>query len=121
VSERSRAVSVVRTRRAQSPPSAASAVAVGSDLWWLHTDWILLPGQHDTINSFATPSRLQPGSVDGPDATYDVTPIVADWAQGIQNFGLVLLTEDAGIHGFSNNGCRTTYARNISLEVKSWN
>jgi hypothetical protein len=41
--------------------------------------------------------------------------------EGIQNFGMVLLTEDAGIHGFSNNGCRTTYARNISLEVKSWN
>ncbi len=101
--------------------SCASAIAVGSDLWWQHTDWILLPGQHDAINSFATPSRLQPGSVDGPDATYDVTPIVADWAQGTQNLGLVLLTEDAGIHGFSNNGCRTTYARNISLEVKSWN
>jgi hypothetical protein len=101
--------------------SCTSAIALGKDEWWSHSDWILAAGQTDERNSFDTPARLKPGSADGPEAVYDVTPIVNDWVQGTQkNYGFVLMTEDAGIHGFSNNACRTTYTPSISLEVTFW-
>jgi hypothetical protein len=49
------------------------------------------------------------------------TPMVADWARGAQqNFGLVLMTDDKGIGGFSNNGCLTDYTSDIKLEVQSY-
>jgi hypothetical protein len=101
--------------------SCTSAIALGKDEWWTHSDWILAAGQTDENNSFDTPARLKPGSADGPEAVYDVTPIVTDWAQGTQkNYGFVLMTEDAGIHGFSSNACKTTYTRTVSLEVTYW-
>jgi hypothetical protein len=81
--------------------SCASLIAHGTDYWWTRTDWILVAGQQSAADrAFDTPSRLQPGSASGPDATYDITPIVADWAQGKeQNFGIILMTDDKGIGG----------------------
>jgi hypothetical protein len=103
--------------------SCTSAIALGRDEWWSQTDWILAAGQTDERSAFAfdTPARLKPGSADGPEAVYDVTPIVTDWVQGTQkNYGFVLMTEDSGIHGFSSNACKTTYTPSISLEVTYW-
>ena len=102
--------------------SCASFIALGADYWWTRTDWILVAGQQSAADhNFDTPSRLQPGSASGPDATYDITPIVADWAQGKEpNFGIILMTDDKGIWGFSDNACETNYTDNITLEVKSW-
>jgi hypothetical protein len=100
--------------------SCASLIAFGQDRWWTQTDWILAAGQQSE-GSFDTPARLNPGSMGGPDSTYDVTPIVADWARGAQqNFGFVLMTDDKGINGFSNNGCLTNYTSDVKLEVKSY-
>jgi hypothetical protein len=100
--------------------SCASLIAFGQDRWWTQTDWILAAGQQSE-SSFDTPARLSPGSMGGPDSTYDVTPMVADWARGAQqNFGLVLMTDDKGINGFSNNGCATNYTSDIRLEVQSY-
>jgi hypothetical protein len=100
--------------------SCASLIAFGQDRWWTQTDWILAAGQQSE-GSFDTPARLNPGSMGGPDSTYDVTPIVVDWARGAQpNFGFVLMTDDKGISGFSNNGCLTNYTSDIKLEVQSY-
>ena len=102
--------------------SCASEIALGADRWWTRSDWILVAGQQTSASHvYDTPARLQPGSASGPDATYDITPIVADWAQGKEpNFGIVLMTDDTVIDGFSENACYTTYTPEISLEVKSW-
>ena len=44
-----------------------------------------------------------------------------DGAQGKEpNVGIVLMTDDTVIDGFSENACYTTYTPEISLEVKSW-
>jgi hypothetical protein len=100
--------------------SCASLIGLGEDRWWTQTDWILVGGQQSQ-NGFETPARLDPGSMGGPDSTYDVTPIVADWARGaVPNFGLVLMTDDKVIKGFSNNGCLTNYTPDIKLEVQSY-
>jgi hypothetical protein len=99
--------------------SCTSLIALGQDQWWIHTDWVLASGQRSEVNGFDTPARLKPGSMDGPNSAYDVTPIVSDWVQGAQqNFGFVLMTDDAGINGFSQNACYTTYTTSYSLEVK---
>ena len=99
--------------------SCTSLIALGQDQWWIHTDWILASGQRNEVNGFDTPARLKPGSMEGPNSTYDVTPIVSDWVQGAQqNFGFVLMTDDTGINGFSENACYTTYTPGYSLEVK---
>jgi len=101
--------------------SCTSAIALGKDEWWIHSDWILAAGQTNENASFDTPARLKPGSADGPEAVYDVTPIVTDWVQGTQkNYGFVLMTEDTGIRGFSSNACKTIYTPTISLEVTYW-
>ena len=55
----------------------------------------------------------EPGSVDGPEAVYDVTPIVVDWAaQGAdKNFGFVLMTDDQGIGSFTETWMRNDVQR----------
>jgi hypothetical protein len=102
--------------------SCASEIALGADRWWEHGDWILAAGQlPDPGHRYDTPASLQPGSASGPDATYDITPIVSDWALGKEpNVGVVLMTNDKVIDGFSENACYTTYTPTITLEVKSW-
>jgi hypothetical protein len=106
------------TVRFDHTTSCASAIDIGTEPWWNHADWIETSKQKFP---FDTTARLQPGSATGPNATYDVTPIVSDWAaQTTENFGLVLMTDDQGIQSFTEGGCQTSYTGNVTLEVKYW-
>ena len=97
--------------------SCLSAIDVGKEYWWKYKDWIVTEHQK---SAFDTTARLEPGSEDGPEAVYDVTPIVADWAAQAadKNRGFVLMTDDQGIDAFTEDGCQTTYSGTPSLEVK---
>ena len=48
--------------------------------------------------------------MDGPEAVYDVTPIVVDWAaQGAdKNYRIRSDTDDQGIGSFTESGCETS-------------
>jgi hypothetical protein len=85
--------------------SCAANISVGVDRWWQHSDWI------------NATTALSPGPANGPDVTFDVTSIVANWAGGQPNFGFVLEGANESLTIHSNDGCVSSYVPSSAVLV----
>ena len=78
--------------------SCLAKVGVGVSYWENYSDWI-----EDAVVS-------QPGIMNGPNISVDVTRIVTDWVEnGQTNYGFVLEGEEENLEAFTEKSCITTY------------
>lgn len=87
--------------------SCAARIGFGTDYWWKFTDWI------------EAAISLQPGEVNGPEVSYDVTPMVVNWTQGgSSNYGMVLVGSEENSSAFTEKACLTQYEQHATLEIE---
>jgi hypothetical protein len=87
--------------------SCVAKIATGIDYWWNHAD------------PFTGSVVFTPGLQNGPDVAWDVTPIVAAWANGEPNFGFVLEGEEENLAAFTEKGCATRFnPASAALEIQ---
>ncbi len=93
------AIDAVDTTRSRDDheTSCVARIGFGTSYWWNYDDWI------------EAAVAVSPGPQQGPDVSYNVTPLVAAWAQGRPNYGMVLLGEEENLDAFTEKACQTEY------------